>query len=131
MKIKLSSVLDLSRFLSTKSGQELKDVLEYLSQLSEQVITALTSNLSFPDNFSCEVKQLSIRSGVTTVVKPTRDITVTDVKVRRIYDNNYFIVDSVGWNYDTSGDINFHLAVKDPPTDESYQILVDIIIFYG
>ena len=131
MKIKLSSVLDLSRFLSTSSGQELKDVLEYLAQLSEQVITALTSNLSYPDNFACEIKQLSLRSGVTTIVRPSREVTVTDVRIRRIYDNNYFIVESVGWNYDSSGNINFHLSVKDPPDDESYQILVDIIIFYG
>lgn len=130
MKIKLSSVLDLSKFLSTQAGKELRDVLEYLSQLSQQLITALTSNLSYSDNFSCEIKRIQIANNTITKIAPSRAINVTEIRIRRVYDNVFYIVDYCGWNYADDGSINF-LVNFIGTTPANYLINVDIIIYYG
>lgn len=130
MKIKLSSVLDLSRFLETKAGQELQDALSYLSNLSNEVITALTSNLSYADNFSCEIKRVSLQSGVETIISPSKTTSVREIRVRRIYDNNFYVVESIGWNYDESGNVKFKVSLSGSPPS-GYLINMDIIIFYG
>ncbi len=107
MKVKLSSVLDLSKFLATQSGKELRDALDYLAQLSQQVITLLTSNLSYGDNFNCEIKRLEVKNNTFTTIKPGKNINVSEVRIRRVIDNNYFIIDYFGWNYDANQNINF------------------------
>lgn len=107
VKIKLSSVLELSKFLSTQSGKELRDILEYLSQLSQQVITALTSNLSYGDNFDCEIKNIQVKSNSFTTIAPSKAIPIREVRIRRVYDNIFYIVDYSGWNIDQNGNINF------------------------
>lgn len=107
MKIKLSSVLDLSKFLSTQAGRELRDLLEYVSQMAQQVITALTSNLSYADNFSCEIKNVQIKNNTLTTIKPSKSLPVKEVRIRRVYDNQYYILNYFGWNYDQNDNINF------------------------
>jgi len=130
MKIKLSSVLDLSRYLTTPAGQSLKDVLQYLSMLAQEVITALSNNLSYEDNFSCEIKRVVITNNVQTRVLSSKALPVKEIRVRRIYDNNYYVVSSFGWTYDVSGNLSILLNLAGAPAPDR-QVSVDLIIYYG
>ncbi len=130
MKIKLSSVLDLSRYMKTPAGRSLKDVLEYLSMLAQETITALSNNLSYEDNFSCEIKRVIITNRVETRVQASKNIPVKEIRIRRIYDNNYYVVSSFGWTYDVSGNLSVVVNLDGRP-DTNQQISVDLIIYYG
>ena len=130
MKLKVSSVLDLTKYLETKTGQELKDLLEYIAQLSDEVVTALTSNLSYNDNFSAETKRSLLRNGEPTVIKPKNDkATVKEIRARRIYDDTYYLVQAFGWHYNGEGEVEVQLLVAGAPVTLEFE--VDLLILYG
>lgn len=130
MKIKVSSVLDLSQYLSTGAGRQLKGALEYLAQFAEEIVTALTSNLNYADNFSCEIKNVQLRTGISTVIKTSKDTPVKEIRIRRIYDDIYYTVQSFGWKYDSSGQIILTVSFDGSPGVDR-TISADIIIYYG
>ena len=130
MKIKLSSVLDLSRYMRTEAGRSLKDVLEYLSMLAQETITALSNNLSYEDNFSCEIKRVSVTNNVETRVLSSKSTPVREIRIRRVYDNNYYVVSSFGWTYDVSGNLSVVVNMAGSPAPNR-QIDLDLIIYYG
>ena len=131
MKIKLSNILDLSKYLDTKAGQDIKGVLEYLAQLADELITALTSNLSYSDNFSCEIKKVDLRHNLKTQISVSKNNSdVKEIRVRRIYDDEYFTVSSFGWTNNTQGSIDVKLSVEGAPPIP-YSLSVDLLILYG
>lgn len=67
-KLTINRILETSRFLATKSGQELADLITYLGDLAEQTIRALRQGLTFEDNVRCQVKTVTMESGVSTLV---------------------------------------------------------------
>tara|TARA_R110002074_G_scaffold48813_2_gene124734 strand:- start:514 stop:915 length:402 start_codon:yes stop_codon:yes gene_type:complete len=133
MKLKISNVIDLSRFLTTRSGQELKELLEYISRLGDEVVTSLTSNLTYEDNFLCEIKQVSIRTGTSNIIKTSKNLPVKEIRIRRVYDDIYFIVSSFGWTYTAQGEIlvNSTFISQGGSSDINREIVLDLIIFYG
>ena len=131
MKIKISSVVDLTKYLETKTGQDLKELLEYIAQLADEVITALTSNLSYVDNFSSEVKRCVLRTGERTEIsisKPKAE--VKEIRVRRIYDDTYFLVEQFGWHYNQEGKVEVMLIIGGGAVVTS-EFDVDLLILYG
>lgn len=131
MKIKLSNILDLSKYLDTKAGQDIKGVLEYLAQLADELITALTSNLSYADNFSCEIKKVDLRHNLKTQISVSKNNSeVKEIRVRRIYDDEYFTVSSFGWTNNIQGGIDVKLLVEGAPPI-TYELSVDLLILYG
>lgn len=133
MKLKVSNVIDLSRFLTTKAGEELKGILEYISRLSDEVVTALTSNLTYEDNFLCEVKKISIRTSTNNIIKLDKNLPVKEIRIRRVYDDIYFIVSAFGWTYTPQGEVvvNSTFLSTSGTTDSNREIVLDLIIFYG
>ena len=55
-KISVSKIFELSKYLATKSGQELKDALIYLSEFAEVSLRTLRNGLTFRDNFDSLTK---------------------------------------------------------------------------
>tara|TARA_R110000824_G_scaffold401754_1_gene614876 strand:+ start:3541 stop:3936 length:396 start_codon:yes stop_codon:yes gene_type:complete len=131
MKLKVSNVLDLSKYLQTKTGQELRGLLEYVAKLGEEIVTALTSNLSYGDNFSAELKKITLRDGIREVIKISKpDVGVKEIRVRRIYDDEFFVIQSFGWSYNSQSEIIVELNFAGSPS-LSREFEVDLLIFYG
>ena len=63
-RITISRLIETSRFLATKAGQELSEFITYMSDVSEQTIRAFRNSLTFEENFRCFVKVATITTNV-------------------------------------------------------------------
>jgi hypothetical protein len=124
MKIRISKVLDVSKFLETEAGNQLKDVLMYLGEFTQQIVQAVGGKLSYVDNFLSEVKTITAKNNeeITVSVNGKR---IFDVRVIRSLSPEFYIIERFGWKYDNSGNINLTLAVTGSPTQPiQYEILI-------
>ena len=81
MKLTIPRLFDAARLLSTKTGQELQELINYSQNAFDQLIRAVRNQLTFEDNFNCQVitvtlrhdreQALSITSSVLGII-PTR-----------------------------------------------------------
>lgn len=129
-KVTISRLFEISKYLATPAGQQLQDALRYLSIFIEVAVRNLKNGLTFFDNFACEIKQTSLQSGVETIVLPARKDPVTQIIIRRVIDQTYYVVTGFGWQYNSSG----NLVVKatfggSPPSNTN--ISVELLIFFG
>lgn len=130
-KPRISKVFDMSKYLGTKSGIELRDVLLFISEFVNDFIACVTNGLSYQDNFDCEYKQVSLFNGVETVVgisKPTKR--VTEIRVRQIVDDVFYIVDAFGWRYNADGNIVVKI-VYFGTTPSGFSPPVNLIVYYS
>lgn len=67
-KLSLNQLLETSKFLATKSGQELTDFINYVSDLASQTISALRNGLTFADNMNCKIVTIQMAAGVGQLV---------------------------------------------------------------
>ena len=135
MKIKIPNLVDVSKFLKTNSGQDLKEFIEYVASSSDEIVTAIQGNLTYGDNFLSEIKNIGVRHDTEEVVRLGRNDRVSEVRVRRIYDDAYYVVDSFGWKYDAQGNLVIKCLFQNPfdpiPIPESLIVQMDVIIYYG
>ncbi len=130
-KITISRIYELSKALATKSGQELQGPLTYLSELAEVTLRNLRNGLTFADNLDCETKRIFIKNNTETIIS----ITSQNRRAQRIYidravDQNYYVVDSFGWKYNSSGEIVVKIGFANSPP-ANLDITVDIVIHFG
>lgn len=100
-KFTINRLLDTSKLAATKAGGELRDLLDYVSLFSEQVLRALRTQLSFSDNFACIVRDYELLHNVATVIN-TNDSTPTGIIPLRVY-SSVTGVDSISWWINDSG----------------------------
>lgn len=129
-KVTISRLFEISKYLATQSGKELEDAFRYLSIFIEVTVRNLKNGLTFFDNFFCEIKQVSLQSGVETIVLPSNKTTVTQIMVRRVISDTYYEVTGFGWRYNNEG----NLVVKanlggSPPANTN--ISIELLIFFG
>lgn len=132
-KINLNRIFEIGKYLETKSGDELKDALQYLSQFAEVALRALSGgpgSLTYLDNFDCETKRVDLLNGIETVVltKPVRR--VVEVRIRQVINDTFYIVDKFGWKYNGSGNIVTSVYFSGSP-GATQNITVELLIFYG
>lgn len=129
MKVTISRLFELSKYIATDAGKDLEGALSYLSDFAELTIRGLRNGLTFEDNLQCEKKTLSIRNNVETVILPAgkkRPIRILLDKVT----SPYYIVNGFGWRFNTKGETTLIIQVAgSPPTTE--QISLDVTIFYA
>jgi hypothetical protein len=125
MKIRIPKVLDVSKFLETKSGQELKDMIIYLGEFTQQAVQALNGKLSFADNFLAEQRTFSVFNGVETIISATNR--VYDIRIRKVSNDIYYSVTSFGWKYATTGELVIKATFLGSPI---VPIDIEVLIFY-
>lgn len=128
-KVNISRLFEVSRYLATPAGQQLKDALEYISSFATETVRNLKQGLTFGDNFDAEIKFISVLPNVETVIMPTKKGIVTQVMVRRVVDNVYYVIDSYGWKYNPSGDVVVKFGFTGSPPSTT-AINVELIIFF-
>ena len=96
-KVTLSRLFEVSRYLTTDAGNQLRDALVYLSEFVEVTTRNLRNGLTFGDNFDATLKTVTVRPDTEQVILTGERRRVAEVAVRRVVDDTYYIVDSFGW----------------------------------
>lgn len=67
-KLSITRLFEVSRFMSTEAGQQLHDLIVYLSDFAEQTLRALRNGLTFGDNFNCEIVTATLQHEVPQAI---------------------------------------------------------------
>ncbi len=128
-KVNISRLFEVSRYLTTPAGQQLKDALEYISSFSTETVRNLKQGLTFVDNFNSDTKTVALYSGIETIVKPNKVAGISQVMIRRVIDNTYYSVSAFGWKYDPNGNLVVKISFSGSPSATT-SINVELLIFY-
>ena len=104
-KVTISRLFEVSKYLVTESGKELKDALVYISEFVEVMTRNLRNGLTFIDNFDAQLKTISVLPGTESVILTGEVRRVKEVVIRRVIDNTYYIVTNYGWKYNPEGNV--------------------------
>ena len=114
MKISLSRVFEISKYLATDAGKELSDVLQYLSDFAENVIRALQNNLTFADNFNAKATTLTLKHDVAQVVNTDGKRPVGILPMQAVSATTG--VDSLIWYVNNAGQVVIKVGFVGAPT---------------
>jgi hypothetical protein len=129
MKVTISKLFELSKYLGTNAGKELEGALSYLSDFAELTVRGLTNQLTFEDNLNCEQKRISVRNNMETIVSIASRKRPTRIYIDRVI-SPYYVVTGFGWQFNAAGQVVLKcLFDGSPPTAQD--ISLDITIFYG
>ena len=67
-KLNISRLLESSKLLATKAGQELQELIGFVQDTTNQIVLALRQGLSFEDNFKCMSSTITLTHGVEQTV---------------------------------------------------------------
>lgn len=129
-KITESRIFEVSKYLATKSGKELEGVLTYLSSFAELVLRNLRNGLTFGDNLDCEIKRVTVRNAVETVVAVASKRRPVRVYLDRVLDSTFYVCDRFGWRFNNNGDLVIKCIFDGSPSP-SLDIQVDITLIFG
>lgn len=119
-----SRLFEVSRYIATEAGDQLKDALSYLSEFVEVTTRNLRNGLTFVDNFDSTIKNISVRDDTETIIFQSSR-RVSEVVLRRAIDDTYYVIDSFGWKYDASGNIVVKVKFADtPPAGREVSLVV-------
>jgi hypothetical protein len=125
-KISVPKILETSKLLSSKAGQELSELIQYVSTVSTQLIQSLRNGLNYEDNFDCYPTTVSLTHNMEQIVNRGNTRAPKEVRARRVVSATT-AVSALIWYLDSSG----NLVVKAkfdgaPPTTQE----VDLIIYF-
>ena len=115
MKLGISRLLETSKLLNTKAGQELSDLLTHYQELADGVIRALNNGLSLEDNLNGKSLTVALRHNTATVVNSDKKVPV-EVRVRRVFSSTHG-VDSFVWYVNNKGETMVKASFSGSPSD--------------
>lgn len=86
MKITIPRLFDATRVLATEAGAAIQELVEFSQQAFEQLLRALRNNLTFTDNFRCQVIYATLKHGVEQEINTT--MTIGGALVLRAYSSS-------------------------------------------
>ena len=86
MKITIPRLFDASRVLGTDIGPKVQEFVEFSQQGFEQLIRALRNNLTFTNNFRCQVVNVTLRHGIEKEINT--NITIGGIIPMKAYSAN-------------------------------------------
>lgn len=120
MKVTLTRVLETSKILATKVGQEIPDFFNYMAEFVEQIIRSLRNGLTFRDNFDCETKTARLLHNVAQNISTTRQVTA--IIPLRVVSQTAMLRD-FGWYYDENNRLTVKVAFDADPNSS-----IDVIL---
>ena len=127
MKINVSSLIEVGKILATKTGQEIPDFIQYVADLSSQVVRALRNGLTFADNFDCSFKTVSLVSGSLAAINTGSKRPVGILPMQVISTSYGF--DSLQWYIDNQGQAQIKMTFTGSPGTASVSVV--LLIVYG
>jgi hypothetical protein len=129
-KITVSKIFELSKYLATKSGQELKDALIYMSEFAEVSLRNLRNGLTFADNFDCELKTALVRDNMEATISIAGKKRPAQVILRRVVSDVYYAVSKFGWKFDSQGNVIILVVFATTPAS-TLDIQVELLVLFG
>ncbi len=130
-KITESRIFEISKILATKAGKECQDGWVYVSSIAELVLRNLRNGLTFADNMDCEIKRITVRNNVETVVSVAASRKrASRVLIDRVVNTDYYVWDKFGFKYNSDGDLVIKIVFDGSPP-ATLDIAVDITILFG
>jgi hypothetical protein len=128
MKITLSRVFETSKALASKAGQDLTDFIDFMAQMSEQVLRALRNNLTFEDNMRCITQRVNVKNGELQIIN-IGNRSPNKIMLTRVY-SSIHAVDSFLWFINNSNQLVVRCGFTDNPNTDN-RIDIDLLIFYN
>lgn len=128
-KFTISRLFEVSKYMKSQSGRDLKDALSYISEFVEVTTRCLRNGLTFTDNFNTQQKIITIVPDTETIVFNSNTKRVREVVIRRVVDDTYYIVSSFGWKYNSQGEVLVKVGFSgSPPSTQN--INVEIMLHF-
>lgn len=99
--------------MATEAGNQLKDLVGYTAEMAENVARLLRNGLTFNDNFSCDVREVSAKHNEETVISGSKPV-VGVIPVRVL--STSIGLDSFAWWYDERGRLTIKAGFTSAPT---------------
>ena len=129
-KVTISRLFEVSKYLTTESGRELKDALVYISEFVENTTRILRNGITFEDNFDSTKKTVSCTPDTELVVLTGERRKVREVICRQAIDDTYYTVNSFGWKYNSEGNVVIKAGFTgSPPATQSIKLA--LLILFG
>ena len=124
-KVTISRLFEVSKYLTTEAGKELKDALVYISEFVENTTRILRNGITFSDNFDALQKTVTCLPDVEEIVLTGERRRVREVVCRQAIHGTYYTVDSFGWKYNTEGSIVIKAGFTgSPPATTSVSLVL-------
>ena len=128
-RVTISRLFEVSNYLGTRAGSELRDALVYLSEFVEVTVRNLRNGLTYVDNFDVLRKEVTVREDRETVILVNDSRRVREVQVRQVVDDEFYVMSSFGWKYNTSGQIVIKCKFDGTPSADRDVNLVVLLHF--
>lgn len=125
-KLSINRVLELSQLLKTEAGDQLREALEYLNALGDQVIRNLRQGLNIEDNFKALTQTVTLKDGIEQVINYDKFQIPYEVRVLRTISTQYGY-QSILWYFAPNGDLTVKVGFTGGPTEP---VEVVLAIFY-
>jgi hypothetical protein len=127
-KITIARLLETSKLLATEAGQQLSELITYMSDLSEQVLRTLNNNVTIRDNLSAKISQVSLKHNTEQVLNTDGKYPIWVAPARVI--SNVVGVDDFHWYINSANDVIVRVGFTGgPPSSTAYDVV--LVIFYG
>lgn len=121
-KLSISRLLETSKMLSTKAGQELQEALQYLNDLADQTLRALRQGLTYKDNFKAETVTVTLLHNTEQVINYNGQ-QISEVRVQRTISTQYGF-DSMLWYRNNANELVVKVGFTGSPTSTVETVLI-------
>lgn len=121
-KLSISRLLEASKLLATKSGQELADLINYVNDLADQTLRALRQGLTYQDNLKCELITATLKDGVEQTINYNGD-TIVEVRAIRTISTQYGMA-SMLWYKNSANELTVKVGFTGGPTSTVETVLL-------
>jgi hypothetical protein len=128
-KVTISRIFEVSKYIGTEAGQELRDALQYISEFAEVTVRNLRRGLNYIDNFDVVQKTVRLREDRETVILVNDSRRVKEVQIRQIVDDEYFVLTAFGWKYNNAGQVVVKAKFDGTPSADRDVDIVVLIHF--
>jgi len=124
MKITISRLLEVSKYLASEVGQKIPDFFQYMGTFVEEVIRTLKNGVTLVDNMAGEIRAVSLKHDTEQIIEVKKPVTAAQV-MRIVSKGETFT--SFGWWYDSQGKLTVKLKFGSTPTPTD---AIEVHIFF-
>lgn len=114
MKLSVSRLVETSKLLNTKAGKDLGELVIYVADLAEDMISALRNGLTLDENENGKSLTVSLTHGTAQVINTDQKRPV-EVRVRRVFSSTYGF-DGLIWYVNDAGQTVVKINFTGAPT---------------
>jgi hypothetical protein len=127
-KLTISRIFESSKTLATKTGQEIREFVQYTCDVAEQTLRALRNGLTFQDNLKCLLKTASVTHNIPLAIdienKSPYGILIFKITADSTANAGYT---GFAWYLNSAGQLVITLSVLGAPTTP---VTVSLAVLY-